>query len=213
MYGNLYSKPSRGEGSETALLKSKQPNFVSDASRDGRYILYGSKIDTPKFEFDLWVLPLFGERKPFLFLQSAYQGRFSPDGGWVAYTEPAPAVPEDVAKMNVYVRSFPSGDGKWRISTNGGRAPRWRGDGRELFYWTEDRQLMSAEVKAGTDFHFSPPKVVFESVKVDPQSEDNNQKYAVSPDGQYLYMLVDQTPPIVTQIQVVLNWAADLPKK
>jgi hypothetical protein len=173
----------------------------------------GVRLATPRFEFDLWVLPLFGERRPFLFLQSAYQGRFSPDGRWVAYTEPAPAVPEDLAKLNVYVRSFPSGEGKWQISTNGGRAPRWRGDGRELFYWTADRKMMSTEVKAGIDFHFSPPKVLFESVKVDPKSEDYRQWYAVSPDGQYFYILVDQTPPTAVQIQVVLNWAADLPRK
>jgi len=212
-YGNLYSKPSSGEGSETALLKSKQPKSISDVSRDRRYILYESEIETPRPEYELWVLPLFGERKPFLFLQSAYQGRFSPDGRWIAYTEPAPTAPENLAKMNVYVRSFPSGESKWRISTNGGRAPRWRGDGRELFYWTEDRKMMSVEVETGTDLHFGTPKVLFESVKVDPKSEDLVQRYAVSPDGQYFYVLVDQTPPITVQIHVVLNWAADLPRK
>jgi serine/threonine protein kinase len=203
--GNLYLKSASGEGGKTALLKSNGMKFMEDWSRDGRYVLYQSAPG-------IWALPLFGERKPFVFLQSAYQGRFSPDGRWVAYADPPSPNPEDMAKINVYVRAFPSGEGKRRISVNGGRAPRWRADGKELYYWAEDRKLVSVKIKPGKDFNFGPPKVLFESTDVDPHSEDNRQKYAVSPDGQYFYMLVDESPPIA-YTRIVLNWTADLPAR
>jgi serine/threonine protein kinase len=204
--GNLYLKAASGEGSKTALLKSSGPKHLQDWSRDGRYVLYGSAPG-------IWALPLFGERKPFVFLQSAYQGRFSSDGRWVAYVdEPPSGNPEDRAKINVYVRAFPSGEGKRRISANGGRAPRWRADGKELYYWAEDRKLVSVKIEPGKDFHFGPPKILFESIDIDPHSEDSRQRYAVSPDGQYFYMLVDESPPIA-YTRIVLNWTADLPAR
>jgi hypothetical protein len=86
----------------------------------------------PKSQGDLWVLLLFGDRKPFPFLQTEFvelQGQISPDGRWMAYTSDESGAPE------VYVQSFPErGHGKWRISVNGGAQPQWRPDGKEVFY-------------------------------------------------------------------------------
>ena len=92
------------------------------------------------------MLPLFGDKQPFPFLAtefSEYQGRFSPDGRWVAY------VSNESGEQEVYVQSFPASGGKWQISTDGGAQPVWRHDGRELFYINPDRKLMSVEIKTG----------------------------------------------------------------
>lgn len=80
------------------------------------------------------------ERKPVPFLQTEFNehiGRFSPDGSWLAYTS------DESGTNEVYVRTFPASDAKWRISANGGSAPRWRGDGREVFYLAADGRLMA----------------------------------------------------------------------
>src|SRR5262249_23370702 len=145
---------------------------------------------------------LFGERRPFVFQPSAHQARFSPDGRWVAYADLGQ--PENIANTVLYVRSFPSSEKRYRISPDHGHAPRWRADGKELYYWTDDRKLVAVEIRPGVDFHFGPARVLFESGQVDPHAEGNRQAYVVSPDGQYFYMLVDQSPPVIN-VQIVLN--------
>jgi hypothetical protein len=209
-YGNLYVKASSGEVIETPLLKSKQMKYLDDLSRDGRFVLYTSQITTPLPSDELWVFPLFGERKPMLFLPSAHEGQFSPDGRWVACRSPIPLSAQEEAKANVYVRSFPSGEGKWQISTNGGIMPRWRRNGKELFYLTLDHKLMSVEVKPGANFQFSSPKVLFETPNVDPH---RRRRYAVTADGQYFYMLVGDAASTLPQINIVVNWTAELKKQ
>jgi eukaryotic-like serine/threonine-protein kinase len=74
---------------------------------------------------------LTGERQPFPFLQTEFSEehpQFSPDGRWLTYTSNESGRPE------IYIQSFPPSGGKWRVSTHGGAHPRWRGDGKELFY-------------------------------------------------------------------------------
>ena len=69
-------------------------------------------------------------------------GDFSPDGRWVAYSS------DETGRDEVYIRPFPKADGQWRVSTDGGTNPRWRPDGRELFYIAPDRKLMSVSITA-----------------------------------------------------------------
>ena len=79
-------KPSSGAGSEELLLDSPQDKYAGSFSPDGRFLLYIS--NDPKNQFDVWVLPLSGDRKPFVFLNTRFDERtagFSPDGRWVAY--------------------------------------------------------------------------------------------------------------------------------
>jgi len=96
---------------------------------------------------NLWYLPLgegSGDRKPIRFLQTQYsvgQGQISPDGHWMAYSS-------DVAgQLDVYVRPFPAGEGEWRISRTGAQQPRWRGDGKELFFVGADGKMIAVEVR------------------------------------------------------------------
>jgi eukaryotic-like serine/threonine-protein kinase len=141
---DLYQKAASGAGQEEPLLKSSNWKFPNDWSRDGRFIVY-YQID-PKTKRDLWVLPLSGDQKPFPFLQTGTNevgGQLSPDGRWMAYAS------DESGGYEVYVQSFPSAGGQRQVSTKGGAGPRWRRDGKELFYCAPDGKLMAVEVKSG----------------------------------------------------------------
>jgi Tol biopolymer transport system component len=196
--GNLYVKLSTGVGDEELLLKSSEYKFPSDWSRDGRFITYCSAGE--RTQWDIWILPLEGDRKPFLFLQTGVNEcspHFSPDGRWLAYHS------EESGRYELYVRTFsgrPPGasqsGGKWQVSNNGGVEPRWRADGKELFY-LENNKLMAVDVKTGPTFEHSVPKELFESTGFD---------YAVAPDGQRIlgYRPIGVEQP--GSLTVVVNW-------
>src|SRR5262249_2695379 len=149
----------RGNGADSAqaLIVSDQNKYAWDWSRDGRYLLYGLS-EGPKFNHNLWVLPLQDQDKPRMFLQSDFDkshARFSPDGHWVAYDA-------DEFRPEVYVQSFPDPTTRFQISTAGGSQPRWRRDGKELFYISADHKLMSVAVKPGKGFEAGPPSTLFD---------------------------------------------------
>ena len=199
---NLYQKLSSGAGQDELLLKSDEAKFPNDSSPDGRYVLYQA---LGHVDFDLWVLPLFDERKPVPYLQTDFverSGRFSPDGRWVAYVSNASG------KAEVYVRNFPDQGGQWQISNGGGDHPRWRRDGRELFYIAADGKLMATEVNGSSGtFEFGIPKPLF-GLRVN--FGGSASPYDVAADGQRFLAasLVEQdvAPPAT----VVLNWMAGL---
>src|SRR5262249_680284 len=117
----IYQKLASGDGQEELLLKADVPIAPASGSADGRFLLH-SRHD-PKKRQDLYVLPLAGDRQPSLFLQTPsteFEGRFSPDGRWIAYRS------DDQGGFEVYVQTFPVSGGKWQISTNGGQQPWWR---------------------------------------------------------------------------------------
>ena len=116
---DIYVKPTNGTGTARPLVQDNARKFVDDWSSDGRYIAY--MRDNPQGEngSDIWILPLFGDKKPFPFLASPFneaQASFSPDDRWLAY------VSDDSGKFEVYVVPFPQGNGKWQVSTEGGSA-------------------------------------------------------------------------------------------
>jgi Tol biopolymer transport system component len=194
---DLYQKLSSGAGSDEELLKSGENKAVMDWSADGRFILFRSFGG--KTKFDIWVLPTFGDRNPYPFLQSEFGetwARFSPDGRWVAY------VSNETGMTEVYVQEFQGSGGKVRVSTGGGNLPCWRRDGKELFYISGGK-LMAVEVKVvGANFEAGVPRQLFEI----PRSVG----FEVSGDGQrfLIPVPVEETSP--TPITVVLNWTADL---
>ena len=152
---DLYQASSSGTGGEEALLIDRDPKWPVSWSPDGRFILY--VINSQHTGNDVLVLPLFGDRKPFPFLQTAAAenwAAFSPDGAWVAYSS------DESGESEVYVAHFPPGPGRRvRISSGGGSQARWRRDGKELFYLAPGRVLMSAAVgKLGSDFAFATPQ-------------------------------------------------------
>ena len=169
-------------------------------SRDGRYILY-RQIDL-QVKYDLWVLPLFGERKPFPFLQTEANeaaGVFSPDGRWIAYCS------DESGRYEVYVESFPERGGKRQISYTGGSGPRWRGDGKELYYQAPDGKLMAMPVTDGASLAVGSPVTLFE---FRPSSNLISPFYSVSRDGQRFLLSTIVETEKSAPLTVVVNWTA-----
>jgi DNA-binding winged helix-turn-helix (wHTH) protein/Tol biopolymer transport system component len=132
-----------GRDEEQLLLKTGENKNVSDWSPDGRYLVYVAQGPSTKQVWDLWLLPMAGDRTPVPFLRSpfnAIQPRISPDGRRIAYAS------DESGTFEVYVQSFPVPGEKLAISFSGGAQPQWRRDGRELFYMAADGMLMSVDV-------------------------------------------------------------------
>jgi WD40 repeat protein len=131
-------------------------------------------------------------------------GKFSPDGRWVAYSS------NESGRFEIYVTPFPGPGPNILISTAGGEWPRWRHDGRELFYVAPDSMLMAAEVNGeGSHFTISAVRPLFQM-----HPGGIPYQYDVSRDGQRILVstLVERAMPAPTPIMVVANWTA-LPKK
>ncbi|HEV2664055.1 MAG TPA: protein kinase, partial [Blastocatellia bacterium] len=202
---NLYQNAASLAGEETLLLKSDYIKIPTDWSRDGRFSIY-HPID-PKTKVDVWVLPAAagGAAKPLVRTEAnEAAATLSPNGRWLAY------VSDVSGRFEVYVQSFPAGGGKQQVSTGGGAYPRWRGDGRELFYYAGDGKLMAVQVRSGESFEVGAAAPLFEFRAGTLLT--NLAPYAVAADGQrFLISAVVETEPNAP-LTVVVNWAADLKK-
>jgi eukaryotic-like serine/threonine-protein kinase len=212
--GDLYQKDTAGTRNEELLLKSDLPKRPDDWSSDGQYLIYDA-VD-PNSKADLWVLPFTGDRKPRPLLQTPFneleaQFRPGPPGGprWVAYTS------DESGSFQIYMQSFnddlSGASAKFQVSTGaGGTQPRWRPDGKELFYIaTGGLELMAVDVTTSPTFQAGIPHVLFPSRTF--AAGLGAYYYSVSPDGQRFLILNeslggDNTPLPAT---VVLNWSAD----
>jgi eukaryotic-like serine/threonine-protein kinase len=200
---NLYQKAASLAGEETLLLKSDYIKFPTDWSQDGRYIIY-HQID-PKTKVDVWVLSVTGngEAKPLVRTEvNEAAGTLSPDGRWLAY------VSDVSGRFEVYVQSFPGGSGKQQVSNGGGNYPRWRRDGRELFYYAGDGKLMAVPVRSGKWLELGAAVSLFEFRAGTLLT--NFAPYAVTADGQrFLISAVVESEPNAP-LTVVVNWAAEI---
>ena len=129
-------------------------------------------------------------------------GRFSPDGRWLAYES------IESGRIEVYVQPVPATGAKWLISRNGGVRPRWRRDGKELFYITAESKLAAVPIVAGETFQAGDPSELFD-VSFSPAGV-NPYPYAVSADGQRFLVITPEESASSAAISVVLNWASAL---
>jgi len=206
---NLYRKASGGAGSDELLLDSPFNEFPLDWSSDGRFLLF-ARMDA-KTGIDLWVLPLEDERKPFPFVCTSFEsdnGQFSPDGRWVAYQS------NESGRVEIYMQQFRGPGGKWMISIEGGVAPRWRRDGKELFYISPDSRLMAVPIrdtgqtfKAGTPAALFQTQIVFGGITV-----RQKHQYAVAPTGRRFLINVTADKATTSPITIVTNWPRILKK-
>jgi len=203
----LYVKKASG-GPEQLLLQSGNPIAPSDWSRDGKYLLY-TEID-PKTRGDIWYLPLEPSGKPgapVAFLKTEFnesQGQFSPDGHWVAYLS------NESGQSEVYVRPFPSGGGPTRISSDGADEPRWRGDGKELYYLKHpgtSYSLIAVSVQSlpGGPLQAGVPKALFELQTRTILPENNLFSYSPASDGRRFLMSILPDAALPT-LNVITNW-------
>jgi Tol biopolymer transport system component len=196
---DLFMRASNGAGTESKVVVDGLSKDVTSWSPDGRLILYRVSSRTAN---DIWIQPLEGEQKPYPFIATEANennGRISPDGRWVAYTSDASGRPE------VYVTSMPSAAGKWQLSTAGGVMPRWRQDGREIFFLAPDNTLMAVSVDgSGAGFQVNDARPLFRP----PMAEQVGYQYAVTRDGQRF--LINTTAQSGARVVVVNGWSAAL---
>ena len=197
---NLYEKSGNAlVGSE--LLATGETKSATDWSRDGKFLLFRSI--GAETNWDIWAMPMSGDRKPFPVVRTKFEERdaaFSPDGKWIAYQS------DESSQFEIYVQQYPSGGERSRISTHGGVQPRWRQDGRELFYLSLDGRLVSAPIAVSSSgaVQVSSPVPLF-AAPVGSLRDIALHHYIVSGDGQR-FLLDTLVEEAVSPIIVILNW-------
>ncbi|HLH31936.1 MAG TPA: hypothetical protein VKY31_12095, partial [Terriglobia bacterium] len=208
---DLSIKPSSGNGPEKSLLETQYSKTVDQWSAIGRLILYAEL--NPKTKRDVWAVPMETNTrpgKPYPVLQTEFNEVFpqlSPDGKWLAYTS------DESGQREVYVQTFPPGDGKWKVSVAGGEQARWRGDGKELYFVNAERKMMMAAVTA-----MPGPKPIFQAatpvVLFDPHIRVNfagvTFQYDVTPDGKRFLVASSTDDANTSVLSVVTNFTAAL---
>jgi Tol biopolymer transport system component len=199
----LYAKSTAGGENETVVLGSGNlPNGMRlpcDCSRNGRFLIYSEAA--PKTGYDLWMLPLTGKAAPVPLLRSESNercGALSPDGNWIAYAS------DESGRSEIYVQAFSDAGlsgRKWQVSYFGGTSPKWRRDGRELFFIGANKTISAVTVSIGATFHSLSPQTLFA-----PGGYTSDWTFDVTADGQRFILpsavsFGNAEPPAV-----VLNW-------
>ena len=205
---SLYRQNADGTGSKEKLLET--PGIIVipfSVSPDGRYIAYMRRDPKSNTSIDIWALPMFpdqsGERKPFPVVATNFSDvypSFSPDGKWLAYAN------NETGRFEVYIQPFPSGAGRWQVSTAGGARPNWRKDGKEL-YFVFDGQIMAVDVsQKDASLQLGTPHALFKATTV----TGTSGPYTVSADGKKFVMNTVSPQSITEPLTLITNWPADL---
>jgi len=206
---SLYRQNADGTGSKEKLLETPGIRaFPFSVSPDGRYIAYLRLDPKSNTNADIWALPMFpdkfGDPKPFPVVATNFLDvtpSFSPDGKWLAYAN------NETGRMEVYIQPFPSGAGRWQVSTAGGSRPNWRKDGKELFFFSTDQQMMAVDVNQnGASLQLGAPHALFKAATVSGISGP----YTVSADGKKFVMNTVLPQSITEPLTLITNWPADL---
>jgi eukaryotic-like serine/threonine-protein kinase len=203
--GDLFLSRLDGSSKPEEWVKSPSLKHPNDISPDGRFLIY-DEHDRARRQ-DLWVVALDGNHMPIPFLTTNADetfGQFSPDGKWLAYSS------DESNQREVYVQRIDpahtpaAGGNKLRMSVAGGDKPRWRRDGKELYYLALDGTLMAVPIAWSTTIQPGTPTPLFQTRTA------GFLPYAVSPDGRFLINTALDTPGVTAPITVVLNWEATL---
>jgi eukaryotic-like serine/threonine-protein kinase len=205
---DLFLKSAGGTGGEEVLLASPLSKFPYDWSRDGRWLIYGET--GAKARMDLLALPLdvpASQRKPVPLVTTDFeelQGQVSPDGHWLAY------VSDESNLREIYLRPFPAGDGKWKVSNTGGEQPRWRQDGKELFFLDRSAKLFAVPVKSAPtptpSVELGPPEPLFDTGISLVAGAGVAMQYSVAANGQRFLVLRSGDPGSEVPLTVEVNW-------
>jgi serine/threonine protein kinase len=204
----VYIKASSGAGQEELIRQFDVAPGPTDWSRDGKYLLY--QIAGNNNDFDIWALPLTGDRTPFPVVKTPSNeltGHFSPDGRFIVYMS------NESGRQEIYVQSFPPGSnsGKWLISRGTLGMPRWRSDGREIFYLSPDGWMMAVPVEAGPVFRAGSPQQLFQVPNVFLRVATNPGAMAdAAPDGKRFLLAMPAASR--EEFNVMLNWQAGFAK-
>jgi serine/threonine protein kinase/Tol biopolymer transport system component len=202
LFFSLYLKNADGSGSAQNIVDFSTPQQGPwDWSRDGRYVL-------ARKERELWYITM-PDRQTRPLLQTQWlvrNAQFSPDGKFVAYAS------SETGNWEVYVSPFPGFGSKWQVSRGGGEEPRWRRDGKELFYLAPDGRLMAADVRTAAGFEVGSPIAVFLTHPRQPISAMDFFSYDVTPDGQKFLVNTRVDVSNSAPLSVILNWSSEMEK-
>jgi Tol biopolymer transport system component len=206
-FSRVYARSADGSGNEETLLEAEAMQYPRSWSADGRFLAI-ERLPQGKSTIEIWILPMFGERKAFPFLQDSFnedEPAFSPNGKWLAYRS------NESGREEVFVTRFPEKSGKWQVSSGGGSLPHWRADGKELFYIGSDGKLMTAAVeeKNGSPV-FSTGQALF---ALPSAFTAGAAAYDVSRDGRRILIpkLMESANP--EPITLIVNWTAEMGQK
>jgi eukaryotic-like serine/threonine-protein kinase len=200
---DLYVVSANSAGAEKMFFSSPSLKRPTDWSPDGKHILVTESV--VGFGVSMIDAETATKLEPFLPQRlNTDDGQFSPDGKWVAYFS------QESGRVEVFVTQFPGPRGKWQISSNGGLYPRWRRDGKAIFYWTPDHMLTEAEVET-KDGELQVRKITPLFKTVMPVSPFGSPTYDATPDGQRFIVI---TAPSTGEqpLTLVTNWAARVKK-
>jgi Tol biopolymer transport system component len=202
---HICRKAADGTGTVEKVLDAADENDIPfSISPDARYLVF-MRIDSKgNKNWDIFGLPLFGDRKPFPIVATDFVDAspvVSPNGKWMVYQN------NESGHMELYLQPFPTGAGRWQVSTAGGVRPRWRGDGRELFFQSLDGELMAMDMKeaAGAP-QLGTPHALFKVNTVVPPSGP----FALAPDGSKILVNATTTQQSTEPLVIVTDWTADL---
>jgi Tol biopolymer transport system component len=202
---NLFLKRLNAPGDGERLVDAPIQQFPLHWSLDGQSVVY-ARLD-PETKWDLWVMPMAGDRSPAPFLNTPANealARISPDGQWIAYQS------DESGRYEVYVTSYPQPGRRWPVSVNGGTSPIWRKDGREIYYDSADHRLMAVPVGFGPIFTPGVPVPLFALRAIRVVGGGLGWSYDVAPDGRFLVnTLIERSAAPLT---VVLNWPTGVGK-
>ena len=188
-------------GSEKPVLQAPGVQQPEDVSRDGRLLVYLNDLGTTAW--NIWLLPLAGEGKPHAWLPTRFSQtspRFSPDGRWIAYES------DESGDSEIYVALTEGGGEKRRLSPAGGRRPRWRRDGKELFYVASGGLVMALPMTLGQHLEAGAPVPLF-------RVESGIENYDAAADGSRFLVSTPAEKARESPIRVILNWPAALEKE
>jgi Tol biopolymer transport system component len=204
----LYAKDTNGSEKEDLIDATPVGKFPTSWSADGRFVLFNTPASMPPTGQDIWSVPVSGDRKAYPFLKTAFneaRAQFSPDGRWIAYQS------NESGRFEVYVTPFPGPGGRWQVSAAGGNSPRWRRDGKELFYIAadEEKMMVAAVNGSGPAFAVGAVRSLF-SARI--RDQFLGIPYDVTADGQHFLVntTADRSP--FSFINLIVNWPALLKK-
>jgi serine/threonine protein kinase len=201
---NIYSRASSGLGREEKIIESSASVYPNDLSPDGKTLVYMS-FTGPATAPQLWVHEPGSKDHSLLNNQFvSVNAQFSPDGRWLAYQG------TESGRSEIYAIAYPSLAMKVQISSGGGGQPRWRKDGREIFYLAPGGKMMAVSIaEKGNDLATGTPVALFDSKVI--QVLLSGDQYDVTADGKkFLINTRPEAPPQPATIYA--NWQADFQK-
>ena len=203
----LYVKPASNVGERSLLAGDDGTAIPVTWLGDGQRIIFARPKTAGSPGYDTWLQPVSGG-KPSLFLETPFDKltvRVSPDGRYIAYAS------NESGQYQIFVQTFPDPTGgRWQITSEGGVEPKWRRDGKELYYLGFDGKLMAVPVTGGAGFTSGRPVALFQTpLGVNRAQPTRERRYDVAPDGRFL-VVAPTAAPAQTPFTVVVNWTAGL---